>query len=204
MIIGLTGAHRTGKTTLARRYAQLTGAEFVETNVSATFKRLGIEPRRVKGIQERIAVQREVLKDLVLRYERIKGAAIVDRTPLDLAAYMLADVHQSINEKADRSVMAYVRECNAITARTFAAVVVVQPGIPIKDAPGKAAPVEGYMELLNQVCMGLACSAGCKAFFLPRDETDLEVRLDTLCRIASAVPTQSPFDYVYEDQVSPN
>ena len=44
-MIGLVGSHRTGKTTLARAFAEDSGIPFVETSTAEVFRRLGYDPK---------------------------------------------------------------------------------------------------------------------------------------------------------------
>lgn len=192
MIIGLAGSHRTGKTTLARRFAEVAGYRFVETSVSAVIKKHGMDPRLDYPIDQRLWIQGQILASLSETYSANKNFAVVDRTPIDLAAYMLADItRQSVDPNTDKEVMAYINECMAVTQRYFGAVIIVQPGIPIVEDESKAPATESYMEHINAICLGFATSARLKntaMYSLSRSCTDLDERCEAIVNIVANMP----------------
>lgn len=192
MIIGLTGAHRTGKTTLAKRFAEVAGYRFVETSVSATFKKHGMDPRVDYPVSQRLWIQRQILQDLTEIYQANRHFVVVDRTPVDLAAYMLADItRQSVDPYTDKEVMAYVDECLALTKKFFDAVIIIQPGIPIVEDETKAPATESYMEHINVICLGLAASAKLQTtsmYSVSRSCTELDERCEALVNIVANMP----------------
>ena len=91
-MLGLSGSHRVGKTTLAKLYAEKHGFAFVQTSVSAIFKELGLDPAQTYDFATRLTVQEEILKRLDKTFAEHAGqAAITDRTPLDFLAYTMGD-----------------------------------------------------------------------------------------------------------------
>lgn len=183
-ILSLFGAHRVGKTTLARAYAEKHGVEFVETSVSAIFRDLGLDPAAPMPFSQRLTVQREILKRLDAVYERHTGRhAIFDRCPLDFLGYTLGDaVGASVPPECQADLAAYVQECYDLLNKRFSLVVLLQPGLPIVDAPGKAAPNAAYIEHLNSLMMGLAADPRNKvvARFIGRHVLDPDERLRML------------------------
>jgi len=183
-LVSLTGAHRVGKTTLAREYAQKHGIEFVETSVSAIFHDLGLNPAAPMSFTQRLEVQREILKRLDAIYERYAGRqAIFDRCPIDLLGYTLGDaVGDSVPAECQASLATYVQECYNVLNKRFTAIVLIQPGIAIVDAPGKAAPNLAYIEHLNSLMMGLAADPRCKVVsrYIGRHILDMEGRMRAL------------------------
>ena len=115
-----------------------------------------------------------------------------DRTPIDLAAYMLADVsRQEISPYTDREVAAYVESCLIVANSYFSGVVVIQPGIPIVEDLSKAPASFSYMEHINALCLGLVSSPLLKrtqAFSISRYCTELDDRCECIINIASQLP----------------
>lgn len=183
-MIGLAGAHRVGKTTLARAYSKQSGIPMIETSSSKTFERLGYSPKEDYDFDTRLFIQTEILKDLLQSYSEVKsGVFISDRTPIDLIAYMLADVQrQTLNKKQEESLAKYVNDCILANNRHFAVVIVVQPGIQMVESADKAPCSIGYIEHLNSLIMGITVSEGISAshFYIPRLMTDLEDRIDCI------------------------
>src|SRR3569832_1283795 len=88
-LIGLCGAHRTGKTSLAKAYAKKHGIAFMETSVSAIFKELGLDPAASFDFKTRLDIQEVILERLDAMYSMVAPVsfAIVDRTPIDMLGY---------------------------------------------------------------------------------------------------------------------
>ena len=150
-MIGLVGAHRTGKTTLAKAFSKRYNVPFLQTNVGDTFKRLGYDPKMDYEFSVRLYIQHQILADIERKYKAMNGAHfITDRTPLDLLAYTIADVQRANLAPDLVSVfMDYFKKCIAVTNQYFWMVAVIQPGIPLVEEEGKAPANIAYMEHLN-------------------------------------------------------
>ena len=133
MILGLTGAHRTGKTTLAKAYAEKYGIEFVPSSASNLFAKLGLEPSDKLSIADRMMVQEAILDDMETKLKSIRKrevGAIFDRTPFDLIAYTLCDVSNGSieSEEMEECVLKYIQRCYDVANKYFNVGVLVQPG----------------------------------------------------------------------------
>ena len=182
-MIGLSGAHRTGKSSLARAFAEKHGIPFVETSASQVFKDLGIDPAATHDFSTRLTVQEEILKRFDAMYAKYPGEAITDRTPLDMLAYTLAEaVGNAVSQEDQARFKKYIESCIFVTNRRFSTILVVQPGIPVVWAEGKAALNDAYIEHLNSLILGLACDERIKPahFYIPRDMTDMDERISAL------------------------
>lgn len=155
-MIGLAGSHRVGKSTLAVAYAHFAKAEFIETKTAQVFERLGLDPKLDYSFAERIAIQNHILTDAINLYKGCKGNSITDRTPMDMLAYTMADVQRENMNLNDMVAFAdYADRCYTVTNRYFSSIVVVQPGIPLIEAPGKAPANKAYVEHIATLVMGL-------------------------------------------------
>ncbi len=181
-MIGLCGGHRTGKTSLAKAYAEKHGIAFVETSVSAIFRDLGYDPADTFDFKTRLDIQHEVL----VRVDSIYGelnpmdTAITDRTPLDMLAYTMAEaIGKTVRAQDQKRFEEYTRRCFEVTNRRFGTVILVQPGIPLVKTRGKAALNVAYIEHLNSLILGLSVDERLKAahFYLPRRVVDLDERV---------------------------
>ena len=184
-MIALLGAHRTGKTTLAKAYAERYEIPFVETNVSGIFKELGVDPAKLNNIEERIGIQLEILKrtsDLYQTHATF-GGFIADRSPLDMCAYTLADIgNEVLPETTDKAVLGYIKSCIEVTNKYFATLLLIQPGLPLVAAEGKASLSPSYIEHLNTLMLGLMVDSRVTVphYYIPREMTDHESRLSAL------------------------
>jgi predicted ATPase len=198
-MIGLTGANDTGKTTLAKAFAQAKDIPFVQTSGSAVFKMLGLDPSKDYPIEERLAIQEAILQAFEIQYADATARTplwISDRTPIDLASYMLADVsRETLAGKPGlaRMIDDYKKRCIASANRFFSVVVLVQPGIPLtQNRPGKAPSCPAFMEHLNHLQFGLMKdeSVHFKNFYIPRRYTELSQRVECLTNaVSSAIVT---------------
>jgi len=183
-MIGLCGAHRCGKTTLAREYADRNHVPFVETSVSAIFRELGYDPAVTYDFETRMTIQEEILVRIDKRLGEFAGTEfITDRTPIDMAAYLLAEaVGDSVPDHVQYRVERYVAACFGVTNRRFGVIVLVQPGIQLVHEEGKAAMNTAYIEHLNSLMLGLSCDERLHSanFYLPRATTDLGRRIKAL------------------------
>jgi predicted ATPase len=184
-MIGLSGTQRTGKTTLARAFAEKQDIPVVLTTASGVYHSLGLDPARDYPIHIRLGAQEAVL----LAFEKQYAAAtaktplfITDRTPLDLASYMLADVQRSTfatDTGVALLVTDYVERCFASLNRWFSTVLLVQPGISTVNEEGKALACPAFMEHQNSLLRGLLADERSKVrgFVIGRQFTGLDDRV---------------------------
>lgn len=200
MLIGICGAHRTGKTTLCKELEKQ-GYKFLQTNVSDVFTALGYTAKDLNrlGFREMQRVQDAIFNKLV---DIVKSAVadprniyVMDRTPIDTLAYYRAwfSVDKlteykgtDLEEKIDISFKSYVLKCYWL-AQHFDKIVLVQPGINIEFDNSKALCDSIYISNLNQYM--LADLVGCedalkldRSLFCPiqRENTKLEDRVEVV------------------------
>lgn len=178
MNVGLCGAHRTGKTTLAMELAKLKGAQFVRTRVSEIFKECGLHPAEPMDFATRLNIQFRLLDACESDWQAANGDFITDRTPVDLMAYTLGDV-QGETEVNQADFDRYVENCFDVANRFFDTLVIIQPGIPLTEAEGKAALNKAYIEHINSLVIGLCNDERltCRVVRLSRNVTLLSERI---------------------------
>jgi len=181
MNIGLCGSHRTGKTTLAEAISKKSGMPFVRTSTSEVFKEHGLDPSKSMDFQKRLWIQHKILDAAEKLWDAEKRQFITDRTPLDMAAYTLADI-QGATEVDFFELEKYLERCFKTTNVLFKILVLIQPGIPLMHEEGKAALNEGYLEHLNYLILGLCNDNRVKSrfVFLNRDVTTMEDRINLI------------------------
>lgn len=180
-LIGLMGAHRTGKTTLAREYAKRHGVRFVETSVGSVFTELDLSPKDDLSFAMRLTVQEAILTRVSTIYASVMNEdAIVDRTPLDFAGYTMAEASAyAVNDEDQTRFATYIQKCIEATNRYFSTLILVQPGIPLVEAEGKAVSSAAYIEHLNSLMLGLSADERVRAhhFYIPRGMTEMDDRI---------------------------
>ncbi len=181
MNIGLCGSHRTGKTTLGDAISQRTGIPFVKTGTSEIFKECGLDPSKAIDFAKRLWIQQKILDAAEKVWYAEQRQFITDRTPLDMAAYTLADIQGSTGVDF-AELEGYLGRCFEVTNQFFKLLVLIQPGIPLVHEEGKAALNEGYLEHLNYLILGLCNDHRIRTAFLclPRDVKGVEDRVDAI------------------------
>lgn len=198
-MIGLCGAHRTGKTSLARNFAQKQGIPFIETSVSKIWFELGYDPAVTYDFNTRLMVQEEILKRIDAKLAQYAGQEFVtDRTPLDMAAYTLADaIGDRVPSTAQKRLKDYLQACFDSTNKRFGVICLIQPGIPLVDEPGKAVMNEAYIEHLNSLIFGLTVDERVTShhFYMPRAIVDMQERIDALTSAVNRSKDRVNADY---------
>ena len=189
-MIGLCGAQRTGKSTLAKEFAEDSGVDYVPVNTSGVFEAMGFDPKADYDMATRMQIQWEILKAAQATYAKAPRFFITDRTPLDMLAYTLADVQRgNVTGEVIDQVVAYADKCFSMTNQYFTSIVVVQPGIPLVEEAGKAPANLAHMEHINTLILGLANDERCKTskHYIARGTTDLQARVRAIYRVMSSV-----------------
>jgi predicted ATPase len=154
MRIGLCGAQRVGKTTLARAYSEKSGMPFVQTNTRQVLADLGVDAKTQYPIEKRLFIQTAILRELMFQWEQHTDA-IFDRTPLDVLAYMEADLlRDSPSTQFFVDAVAHYRTLCLTATNLFTGIILVQPGIKILEEEGAAQGNPPYMEHFNTLCLG--------------------------------------------------
>lgn len=184
MNVGLIGAHRVGKTTLAREVAADVDWTFVETGLTQVWKDLGMDPGSDLSFSDRMRGQWACLEHCKKVWSDNSVPFITDRTPIDMMGYTLADI-QGSTDVDQEEIEEYIAECYQALNFHFGIVCVIQPGLPIIHEPGKAAPNAAYIEHLNFVMRGLMADerVQCKRFYIARRHLDLDYRVNALIRM---------------------
>jgi hypothetical protein len=189
MIIGLLGAHRTGKTTLAAEFCRKNPPfRFAPTSVSKMMTERGFDPAKDYPIVERLAIQNIILDGLDRFYSSHERDTVFDRTPLDAAAYMLADVRrENVETVLQKEITDYVARAIDITNRRFAMVLFVPPVLKLVHEEGKAPAEPAYVEHISQIISGLKSDERMKVrwFSMPRGYVDLDIRVKAMQNAAT-------------------
>ncbi len=193
--LGLAGAHRVGKTTLAQVFAEAADLRFVRTSSSELIKAMGFDINAHMSLQERLVLQAVILDDAHQKYLEAKPYGFVtDRTPLDMLAYTMSEITQErANELANSPglselMTAYVDRCFKVANECFDSIVVIQPGIKVVDDKAKVtAPTsEIYIEKINSIIIAQTANPklnGGMAGVLKRGINDLDDRIAALVKI---------------------
>ena len=183
-MIGLTGAHRTGKTTIAKEWAESMDLAYVP--LPRVLTSMGLEPKDITTMDMRLKVQRKMVEACGDTYLSRRDIFISDRTPIDVAAYTLADMGQSdVTEAQQKEAMAIVEDCFNLTNAAFGSLIYIAPGIPYIQEEGKPLPNEAYQEHVSQLILGLCADQRMRRawYQIPRGVIDQETRLLSVSKV---------------------
>ena len=187
MTIALSGSHRTGKTTLARAYAEREGIPFVQTTTSKVFEQMGLNPAVTQPLSKRIEVQQRILDTLDKQYAGAgQGMFIADRSPLDCIGYTMVELGQGkMTIKNEKLLSAYFADCIACANQHFSIIAVVRPAIAAVNEPGKASLGKHYIDHLATIINGLATRSDLQArtFSIPLGAITVPQRVEALGKI---------------------
>ncbi len=148
MIICFAGTHRNGKSTLAKNIAERRGNIFVPTNISSMklWNKIGT-PADNYCFAERLSIQEEVfehMKEVIIPLCEIEGDDyFLDRSPVDLIGYLLANIDHSCSPVFDERVNRLIDEIIAFTKEHIfhSFVLDINPNIPYSPETGKVGKV---------------------------------------------------------------
>lgn len=169
-LIGICGAHRTGKTTLAKKWADSVKFQYVDAGVSDVLRANGFDPSKMQdlGVISLMRAQ-DVVKDhligLAREYSSKTEFYVIDRTPIDACAYMksifntkffcgLDEWNEGSAEQFAKWYKDYVKECMFETAKRFCMTVLVQPGIELISDKKSAPANDLLINHLNTLMLG--------------------------------------------------
>ena len=177
--LGLCGAHGTGKTTLAKALEQKLGIPYIPIDASNVFLQHGFHPSDKLDIRTRLFLQQKILeKSENIWFDVDEPSFICDRTPLDMAAYMLADVgNGELDERTQSEIMDYLQDCFNVTIQYFGKIVLIPPAIPFVEREYKAAINQPLIFKLHTQLLGMLNYLNLPYKELPKDCLDLGDRV---------------------------
>lgn len=181
MIYGLSGASGTGKTTLGETVSGMTGIPFTPTEITKMAKeQCGFDAIGNLSLQDRLQLQEKMLELYILRLREAKGHLLTDRTPIDMCAYMLAEVYMNCEEELTQDecerINRYVDLCQKATARFFDHVFVVRPLPTYTEASNRPRLNPGYQRHIQLIVEGALMNSTHSIPFSTLISTEREAR----------------------------
>jgi molybdopterin-guanine dinucleotide biosynthesis protein len=160
MLFGITGAAGTGKTTLAKRVAEDLGITYLSGSITEIAKRHGFDSVAPMSLQDRIRLQFKLLEDHVSMVAKAERPLIVDRTPIDLVGYMLAEIdmhsHMRLTSEEIVAIEEYVDLCLETTAKLYDYIFILGQldHYEVKESrPADNRAYQTHTQLIMQGCM---------------------------------------------------
>lgn len=157
MLIGISGAHRSGKTSLAKSFAEANSKEWTfHPHKTITFSKKNIV--KELSLSERIDAQIEILENHKVFIDDLKakgGNVIVDRTPLDFIVYLLCEVGMTSDLDHSSTIMRYIDDCLHYLNMNFNEIFMLNPLDIFVEEEGKPAKNIAYQTHFHFLMKGL-------------------------------------------------
>lgn len=171
--IGIAGAHRTGKSTLARTLSlnlnSSTGnmLEFVPTHVSDAmiWRSSNISPSDNLTFAERVILQQGILDHMQVVNAGAPDFAIFDRTPIDFVGYLMANIDTTCSNLFTSHVERFIADCLRLTSQSIDKIVILQPAIDVK--PDACKTGKTYLSKPYQMAVNNHVIATCVKYISP-------------------------------------
>jgi len=150
--------------------AEILGFHFHETSTSQVMKEGGFVAVADMPMVERLAAQEYVLARHIADLEALPRPCIVDRTPLDMLAYLMGEVTMhNTSPELWPAIDEYRKKAIRVTDLHYDAIVFLRPLSFFEAAPDKPPPNVAYQWHIQMLIEGAA----------------LQLRNVSMCRVAS-------------------
>ena len=184
MLFGLVGASRTGKTTLAKAVAEDLSILYQPASITEMAKSHGFDAVAPMSLRDRVNLQFLLLEDYLDLLDRTARPAILDRTPIDMIGYLLAEFdmnsHLKVEQETLDSAAAYLDLCIQATERFFDTLVIVGPLENYVEEEGKPALNAAFQWHTQLVMEGAAQRVRRPTIVFRMNRTDFEERREVL------------------------
>lgn len=187
MIYGISGSSGTGKSTVATMVADAMSLTFVRTSITDCARKHGFDAVGNLSITKRIELQFHLLNDMLDLIEKADRPAILDRTPIDMIAYMLGEVgmhsHEALTMEQMKLVETYVGMCMNAARKHFDHIFLLGP-IPVYfEVSTRPALNPAYQVHTQMIMRGALETVGEDVGYSILSTTELNTRVDHVCEI---------------------
>lgn len=185
MIYGLTGASGSGKTTLGTMVAEAMSLQFLPTSITKSAERHGFKSVGKLESRDRITLQYHLLDDILELITKSNGPVIMDRTPIDMIAYMICEFgmhsHEGLSDTDLVRAEAYTNLCLDATSTYYDHVFFLNrlDFYEVKDTRPSANPA--YSDHTDLVMRGALSRLEGEVSMSIIDAMDLNDRVDHVC-----------------------
>lgn len=177
--IALTGAHRTGKTTLAKQISKEFGLPYWPSDVTGMMNSLGYKFEEDQPLAKRLEMQQDIFD---LYVDRLNNEApaygfITDRSPIDFASYLLSEAGASSDPNLSNSIKTFVVYA-MVCANNFDMLVLTDILPTYVEEKNKPKPNIAYQMQIQVLIRGLL-SAATRPSKLILQTSDKKERLKT-------------------------
>lgn len=187
LIVGFSGAHRTGKTTICRTINNANPyCKFLESNVSGIVKeKFGLDVNAPADTKTFLEMQNFIIDHLESVWREHNYLCITDRTPLDIMAYTAAKMNYSdyFDKELCNLYENVIIKCKKCLTKYFGCIIHVQPGITYVETEGKPSISKPYQDIIDKLCIGNGLTHFPEFNILPKDMLEIEERMEEVTAI---------------------
>lgn len=179
MRIAIVGAHRVGKSTLAKLYGDKhKDTPYIPCSFSNSYEKYGLKVGDPETPEQRLAMQMYALSQWLDMVLVSKGRFVVDRSPIDFAAYCLYQANELGDPKLYEAAEAFAELC-VNTAKMYTDVVLyISPGIDVMEEAKSWSSEKSIRGIDSLICKLL--SGFEEVWVIGPNMLDLDHRLDFL------------------------
>lgn len=185
---GISGAHKSGKTTLAKHVAAKWNMKYIDMRLSDVLRAFGATPNEIIPFAERLHIQQNMVKHCINILDDAEENYITDRTFIDVAAYTLSYMPHAISDIESETVKLIVSQCYHAQSAFFDKLIVVGNSFePPKEptAHEKAAFSWAWNFQLQSIIKGVVLNSQmkCPTNFIPDSLSSMAARSDKMDQI---------------------
>lgn len=182
---GISGAHKSGKTTLAKALAAKWNMTYVDVRLSDVNRAFGVSPNEIIPFARRLEVQQNIVAHCINLFSDAEENYIADRTFLDVAAYTLSYMPHVVSDIESETVKMIVDQCYRAQAAFFDKTVIVGNSFETAPEPenaGKAAFSWAWNFQLQTLIRGLVLNSGmkCPVSFISDTHSTVDQRIQKM------------------------
>ncbi|RWB95633.1 MAG: hypothetical protein EOQ56_28200 [Mesorhizobium sp.] len=182
MLYGFVGPSRAGKTTLARKVSEELAMEFHPTSTSKVAKDHGFDLMAPLSLADRVAVQNILLDNHIKELETLPRPLLIDRTPVDYLAYLLAEFNMTSGQAASPATLDaahdYAKRCMSAASRYYDFLYYLAPLPFYKEEEGKHSANRAFQQHSALLMRGALSELQRSVNVAYINETDLNNRID--------------------------
>ena len=180
MLFGLVGASRNGKTTLAKAIAEELGIEFLPSSITATGLKYGFDTVANLDLEQRMILQTHLLEDHIEMLQASPRPLILDRTPIDMIGYLMAEFgmhsHLDASDEVLQAAEQYKTLCLQVTVTFYDFLFVIGQLPNYEAAPGKPVLNRAYQTHTQLIMEGALATITDEISYATIYETEFEAR----------------------------
>lgn len=182
---GISGAHKSGKTTLAKHVASKWRMKYVDMRLSDVLRAFGASPNEIIPFADRLNIQQNMVKHCINLLDEADTNYITDRTFIDVAAYTLSYMPHAVSDLESETVKLIINQCYQAQSAFFDKLIVVGNGFEPPKAPDaheKAAYSWAWNFQLQAIIKGLVLNVNmkCPVSFIGDQISGLSARNDKI------------------------